>query len=320
MVEETTTAEESQDTAAEPEQQTSEPTLLPGQQLQHAREAARLTIEEVSGHLHLDVPLIRALEQDDYNALPSAAYICGYLRSYARLLKLPEDEIVQAYNKGNQVLSQLIPENMTIRPERSENSTPMKLVTVLVLSVAIFAGAAWLLDKYELLSGKAQLTSSAQETNVTEEDILSVPPSLLESAHENAGNVSATINTETAEPANVEPLPLPHAEPDAAEVEVLAQTATDNAAAIQADVSAAGGLRLVYRDESWTSVIDANGKKLVYRLVPKDTQLAISGTPPYTIRLGKAAVVDVWYEGKSYDHSAHLRGDIADFSLGTQQN
>ena len=68
-----------------------------GQRLMQARLARQLTIEEVAGQLHLQVRHLDALEQQDLSRLPGPSYICGYLRSYAKFLHLPSNEIVENY-------------------------------------------------------------------------------------------------------------------------------------------------------------------------------------------------------------------------------
>ena len=68
-----------------------------GERLSAAREERMLTAETVAGELKLDVSIVKALEQDDKTALPAAIYVQGYLRRYARLVGLPEDELVRDY-------------------------------------------------------------------------------------------------------------------------------------------------------------------------------------------------------------------------------
>ena len=70
-----------------------------GRRLAAARTERELDIRVVASELHLDASTIEALEADDMDALPAAIFVKGYLRSYARLVELPEDEIVSAFNE-----------------------------------------------------------------------------------------------------------------------------------------------------------------------------------------------------------------------------
>jgi cytoskeletal protein RodZ len=60
----------------------------PGAQLMEARKALGLTVESVAAQLNLATRQIRALETDDYAALPGVATTRGFFRAYAKLLKL----------------------------------------------------------------------------------------------------------------------------------------------------------------------------------------------------------------------------------------
>jgi len=68
-----------------------------GRRLAAAREARELTAERIAAELHLEPRVIAALERDDRDALPEPAYVKGYLRGYARLVGLPDDELVKEY-------------------------------------------------------------------------------------------------------------------------------------------------------------------------------------------------------------------------------
>ena len=68
-----------------------------GARLAAARKACALDIRVVANELNLDVRIIEALENDDSAALPAAIFVKGYLRNYARLVDLPEDEVVRDY-------------------------------------------------------------------------------------------------------------------------------------------------------------------------------------------------------------------------------
>ncbi|MGH8593041.1 MAG: helix-turn-helix domain-containing protein, partial [Gammaproteobacteria bacterium] len=67
-----------------------------GGRLRQAREAHKLSIDEVAAQLNLKPTVIVALEQDRYQDLASAAFARGYLRGYARLLGLDAESFIQS--------------------------------------------------------------------------------------------------------------------------------------------------------------------------------------------------------------------------------
>jgi len=70
-----------------------------GARLAAARKACELDKRVVANELHLDLGTIDAIEKDDAAALPAAIFVKGYLRNYARLVGLPEEEIVRDYTE-----------------------------------------------------------------------------------------------------------------------------------------------------------------------------------------------------------------------------
>src|SRR6187402_2515304 len=72
-----------------------------GSMLRKARESANLTHAAVGEALHLTVHYIKALENDDYSKLPGATFVKGYLRTYARFLKLDANAVLASYEKNS---------------------------------------------------------------------------------------------------------------------------------------------------------------------------------------------------------------------------
>jgi cytoskeletal protein RodZ len=59
-----------------------------GEILRTAREARKLSVEQVNRETKISVQTIRALEEDDFGAFPSETYVKGFVRTYAEFLGL----------------------------------------------------------------------------------------------------------------------------------------------------------------------------------------------------------------------------------------
>ena len=70
-----------------------------GAQLRAARKNRKLDIEEVAHELHLDVDVVRALENDERGKLPAPIFVQGYLKSYGRFVGLPVDKLIKDYSE-----------------------------------------------------------------------------------------------------------------------------------------------------------------------------------------------------------------------------
>lgn len=71
----------------------------PGQRLKKARELRGMTIEQVAIELALTPRYVQAMESDSYKDLPEPAFVRGYMRRYAQLLKLSPDDIAAKFDQ-----------------------------------------------------------------------------------------------------------------------------------------------------------------------------------------------------------------------------
>src|SRR5512134_2523721 len=59
-----------------------------GEILRSAREARKLSVEQVNRETKISVQTVRALEADDFGPFPSETYLKGFVRTYAQFLGL----------------------------------------------------------------------------------------------------------------------------------------------------------------------------------------------------------------------------------------
>lgn len=71
----------------------------PGARLKTAREARQLEIKDAAQALYIREDQLIALEADDFEHLPARVFILGYLKKYARLVGIPQEAIVKAFNE-----------------------------------------------------------------------------------------------------------------------------------------------------------------------------------------------------------------------------
>ncbi len=85
--------------AIESEQVDLEQGTTPGQMLRLAREARGMTQNEVAKALRLSTQRIIDIEKDDYTHVVALIYIRGHLRSYARLLEISWQKVLDAFDQ-----------------------------------------------------------------------------------------------------------------------------------------------------------------------------------------------------------------------------
>ncbi|HHT36241.1 MAG: helix-turn-helix domain-containing protein [Candidatus Wallacebacter cryptica] len=73
-----------------------------GDLLRQAREEQQMTIEEISEKTKIRTAYLEAIEAGDQSALPDEVYVRGFLRIYAKVLKIDPDEIIRLYDQDDQ--------------------------------------------------------------------------------------------------------------------------------------------------------------------------------------------------------------------------
>jgi hypothetical protein len=72
-------------------------TLFTGGLLRHVRESQRITLLEVNQRTKVSMPYLKALEEDDFSKLPEVVFTSGFLREFARCLKLDPQQVSRTY-------------------------------------------------------------------------------------------------------------------------------------------------------------------------------------------------------------------------------
>lgn len=74
--------------------------LTAGQMLKIAREATGLTQDQVAQELYLTPNYIRLIDSDEIDKIAKQAFVRGYLRSYAKLVQINDDEVVAQFERS----------------------------------------------------------------------------------------------------------------------------------------------------------------------------------------------------------------------------
>ncbi|MGW2849007.1 helix-turn-helix domain-containing protein, partial [Streptomyces sp. NPDC001274] len=69
-----------------------------GRALQQARIAAGLTVEEISSSTRVRIPIVHAIEEDDFSRCGGDVYARGHVRILARAVGLDADQLVAQYD------------------------------------------------------------------------------------------------------------------------------------------------------------------------------------------------------------------------------
>lgn len=139
---ETTMASEAQNNTSK--KQTLVQTGL-GKRLRAARELLRINEKEAAARLYLNPKMIYIMEDEDFENGPPATFMRGYIRSYARLLNIPEDEIQAAITQLEDAMPQspspTAPPILNTRPR--DGHRYLRWMTYVVVSVMVVLVSMW---------------------------------------------------------------------------------------------------------------------------------------------------------------------------------
>jgi cytoskeletal protein RodZ len=74
-----------------------------GQFLRRHREQRRMSLEEVARSTRVPMDSVTRIEADQFDELPGEVFVRGFLKSYARAVGLPVEEVLARYTASRRV-------------------------------------------------------------------------------------------------------------------------------------------------------------------------------------------------------------------------
>lgn len=272
-----------------------------GFQLRAGRERLGMSIEDVVAKIKLAPRQIVALEADDFQALPETTFLRGFVRSYAKLLQLEVQPLLDAL-PGAQVAKVIVDMQKVEAPFPSEKTVRRQnvnlLIAAFIVALLIAGFAAWQ-AKAPYPAGQA--TDAASDVAIVE---TSLPLPGQAEILDGSGVVEAGV------PESAVVAPAVQAAPAAS----VPAAASAPAAVV---VKPAAALRLVFDKESWAEIKDQSGKTLVRQVNPAGSELRVEGVAPFTLVIGHAATVHLYYREKPVDLTSYINAtsDVARMTL-----
>ncbi|MES1176859.1 MAG: helix-turn-helix transcriptional regulator [Myxococcales bacterium] len=111
--------------------------LMPtvGSFLRQLREAKSLSIEEISRTTRMPASSVERIEADRFDELPGEVFVRGFLKSYARALGVPAEEVLARYTASRRVAWVTpLPMASTAKPARTRRfGVAIAFVLLLIL-------------------------------------------------------------------------------------------------------------------------------------------------------------------------------------------
>jgi cytoskeleton protein RodZ len=259
-----------------------------GARLRDARMAAGLSIDAVAQQLKLAPRQVKALEDNDFAQLPGRTFVRGFMRNYARLVRLDPGTVLAALPEAGtapsldhpslaattRVMGEL-PADLHDKPSSARWAIPLALVAIVAIAVVYEFGRPLAERGKAALADRSSAATSAAPGAPTASDT---------AASGGAAGTAAVV---------------PRSETTAASSAPTADTP----------------LAFVFRGTSWIEVKDAKGAIVLSTIGYPGATHAVGGAAPFEVVLGNAEAVMVTWRGAPFDATPFIKQNVAKFTI-----
>ncbi|CBG89204.1 cytoskeleton protein RodZ [Citrobacter rodentium] len=314
-----------------------------GVRLRNAREQLGLSQQAVAERLCLKVSTVRDIEEDKAPADLASTFLRGYIRSYARLVHIPEEELLPGLEKQAPVRAAKVApmQSFSLGKRRKKRDGWLMTFTWLVLFVVVGLTGAWWWQNHkaqqEEITTMADQTSAELNANGGNGQSVPLDTSAAASQDNTPASTGPAETAQTPAPTPTAPaasaqqnavVPPSQANVDTATTAPATPAPADGATALPTDPAGTttpaadpNALVMNFTADCWLEVTDATGKKLFSGMQRKDGNLNLTGQAPYKLKIGAPAAVQIQYQGKPVDLSRFIRtNQVARLTLNAEQS
>lgn len=311
-----------------------------GGMLREARERLGLSVADVAAQIKFAPRQIEALEAEDFKRLPEAAFLRGFVRSYAKILHLDAQTLLAALPQANAAAAEMTPASVEVPFPASHSSQRQNLILLgasLLLAVIVVVFSVWhftnplkqvKVEKIETaVSLPAEMPINPAQPAANQEAIATAIPDESKSISDEPKTRSSVavekfpVKVEKSQ-VTVEQSPVRTAKaaaavqavPKAQSIKAEDQSAkTEDQSVDRPDTPTINdtpaqitSLRLVFDEESWTEIKDRDGKIISSQVNPRGSELNLEGSMPIFLTIGHAATAHLYQDGEPVDLTPYI--------------
>ncbi|WP_431225384.1 cytoskeleton protein RodZ [Serratia sp. L9] len=309
--------------------------MTTGQRLRQAREQLGLSQQAVAERLCLKMSTVRDIENDSIAADLASTFVRGYIRSYAKLVHLPEDELLPMLAKQAPIKAAKVApmQSFSLGKRRKKRDGWLMSFTWLIVFVVVGLTGAWWWQNHKVQQeeiatmadqSSAQLSqhNEGQSIPLTDGNVDNGASAVVDNSTAPAALTAppqAAVDQQAAQqPAVVAPsqATIPDATPATPVVQGQLPTGAADVSAAAADPNA---LVMDFSGDCWLQVIDSTGKSLFSGIQKSGSRLNLAGTPPFKLTIGAPAAVQIQFQGKPVDLSRFVKSNrVARLTVAAQ--
>ncbi|MET6759920.1 RodZ domain-containing protein [Pseudoalteromonas sp. NCIMB_1079] len=276
--------------------QSEQPTV--GQILKNHREQANVSIATIAAPLKLSELQIKRLENDEFALLGPITFVKGYIKNYCRELKVDSAPILAMMPAPPEPTKPANMQSFSRRTEKEASDNRLMFFSYLILAIVIGSSALWF---WQNATPIEEQTSKINVANSIMSERQAAQPSILQQQQQAEINDESlleskdTLETSTSSEAVTETAPI-----------------TSNN---ESQEDASSTIVMNFNGESWVEIYDGEGEKIAFGVKKAGYIMTVSGTPPFSVVLGKHDAVDITLNGEPVDVSAFPKNRLAKFTL-----
>ncbi|MHB1059161.1 MAG: RodZ domain-containing protein [Rhodanobacter sp.] len=287
-----------------------------GSRLHAAREARGLDLETCAHTLKLPARVLRQLERDQYDGIDSKVYLGSYIGKYARYLGVNEASVQVELDRIRQVEPPLVATG-GISHSRFLLDRYATAATYVVLTAVIVVPMIWLGVRGTLDRDLSHL-SPLDAAPVAQVETSATTTAAVDDGHAGSHQVPQASPKAVPPPEQEQPLlasmaPFPN-------LESTSLSPARPVAPPAADTGAGGhSLSLSLSAASWVEVVQADGSRLEYGLLPAGSSKTYRSDQPLDVRIGNASGAQISIDGASVGLDDFRRANVAHFRVQMQE-
>lgn len=305
----------------------------PGQILSDARKVMGLTQQDVADKLNFRKTLVNDIENEMFdNSLPET-FNRGYLRNYAKLVNVSQEDVLLSYEQLNVAKAQASElQSFSKGTEKLAESNRIMWISYLILAILIGSTVIWWMQnnaeqastEQAQISRKLDKVDNTQAVNELEQssDPLIIVPESSTTPEELVENITQTVVEEAVADKEISSTVAPmqtSLDEDTAETQENA-ISTSGAETTKLDETSESEVALTnvvftFSGDCWVNISDATGERIAWGVKKLGYVMKISGQAPFNVTLGKPELVTINFADDNIDMTQFNAGNIAKFTL-----
>ena len=301
----------------------------PGQILSDARKKLKLTKQNVADKLNFRLTLVDEIENELFDTSVPETFNRGYLRNYAKLVNVSQEDVLISYEQLNVAKTQASElQSFSKGTEKLAENNRIMWISYFILAILIGSTVVWWMqnntEQNQIETVASQSVDAEKNLQKTSNAVNQIPESttVISAIEKNDLNNTIDLPPMPAVISNEESSAITNPviqttnrqtnEEDAAKPEeILLSEVTE---LIKPDATLTN-VTFTFSGDCWVNISDATGERIAWGVKKLGYVMKISGQAPFNVTLGRPELVAINFSDEIIDMSQFNAGNIAKFTL-----